>query len=152
MRSIILYFDGEKIQALKMEQMLNPIILDSGTFTHENFYFGDWVPLRNSANFIVGFKIIPFAKDEYLANRILPAKFIRCAANASIEQAGKDAYISVFLAQPQAFKEDSVQFIEAAIFHNQRDDFIIRLDGLRDEDWGRLGFALTGWAGDNIYQ
>jgi hypothetical protein len=126
-----------------MEQAVNPITLRSGTFVHENFYFGDWVPLCNAAKRIVGFKIVPFAKDEYLESRIAPSKFIKNSANASMEKAGGYSYISIFLAQGQSFEEDPGQFIEAAIFHNQQDDFIIRLDGFRDEDWGRLGFALT---------
>jgi hypothetical protein len=126
-----------------MKRPENPIKLDSGTYSHENFYFGDWIPLRNPAGQVVGFKIIPFAKDEYLEKQIFPAKFVTRAANVSVEKAGKDTYIYILLAQGQALQEDSAQFIEAAIFHNQKDDFIVRLDGFRDEDWSQLGFEFT---------
>jgi hypothetical protein len=143
MSAIILYLAGNLVRASIMRRPANPIKLNSGTFSHENFYFGDWVPLRDLTGQIVGFKIVPFAKHEYLKSRILTAKFVTEGKNVSIERAGKDTYIYILLKTSQRFEEDVAQFIEAAVFHNQNDDFIVRLDGFRRNDWNLLGFEFT---------
>jgi hypothetical protein len=110
-------------------------------FEHDNVYFGDWVSLRNAFNKIIGFKIVPFVKDDYLEKNVLSARFINHATNVSLDKKGDYYYISVLIEPSAYITEYDMNKIEAAILLNHKDDFIIRLDGFSEQDWEQFSFT-----------
>ena len=140
MSSIILYLSGSMIKARGFEESVTSFTSDSGIYDWDKIYFGDWIPLRNAANEIVGFKLVPLVKDAYLEKYILSANFVKLASNVTFER-GKYPYISILI-KSDIVAGEGMNHIEAAILRNPRNDFVVRLDGFSDEDWRQLGFKL----------
>jgi hypothetical protein len=143
MKSLILYLNENIVKVGSVNEPVSSLNIESNTFQLENIYFGDWVALRNAFNKIIGFKLIPFVKDDYLNQNILSASFTRLASNVLVERKGPYSYISVLIEPSAFFTEYDMNKIEAAILRNSKGDFIIRLDGFSEEEWQQFGFPIV---------
>ena len=141
MKCLLLYLNGDTISFRITDDRPKAVDHNGCRYKLEKIYFADWTPLRDSGSKIVGFKLMPFMSDEYLKKYVLNARFIRFGKNVTVET-GKYTYISILLKAVDPVTEDSSDRIEAAIFRNGKDDFIIGLDGFCDRDWQEMGFAI----------
>jgi hypothetical protein len=133
--ALMLYLDGDKIQARLWNISNRNSRLRSEGFANEEIGFGGWIPLRDPDQKIVGFKIVAWVSDNYLERYVFPADFVRLGRNVKVEKLGGNIYISIYLGNLLPIDEDWSRIRETTIYRNRRKDFVLRMNGFTSEEW-----------------
>jgi hypothetical protein len=133
--ALMLYLDGDKIQARLWNMANRNSRLRAEGFANEEIGFGGWIPLRDPDQKIVGFKIVAWVSDNYLERYIFPADFIRLGRNVKVEKLGGNIYISIYLGNLLPIDEDWSRIRETTIYRNRRKDFVLRMNGFTSQEW-----------------
>lgn len=141
MTNLLLYLVGERISVRRIVGSIASVEFRDGRYSIEDQYFGDWIPLRDRAGRIMGFKIVPLVDDNYLRQRFLATNFVTRAHNLRV-QAGKDTYILISLTDNAICTEDQMNRIEAAILRSPSGNVAIRLDGFTKEEVDQFAFGF----------
>jgi hypothetical protein len=135
--ALMLYLDRSKVSA-RWQTVDKRFCLGSKVYICDETYFGGWIPLRGPSYEIVGFKIVAWASDDYLARYVLPADFVRLGQNVKLEKTDERIYISILLTTQPSLHEDWNRIFEATIYRDRRNNFALRLNGTSDENWYTL--------------
>jgi hypothetical protein len=126
--ALMLYLDRFEVKA-RWQTTDKCFRLGSDVYACDETYFGGWIALRGPSHEVVGFKIVAWASDDYLAKYALPLDFVRLGQNVKVEKTDGNVYISIFLGSQPPLHEDWNRIIEATIYRNRRHNFALCLNG-----------------------